>query len=734
MPDCTVNNLGLEKHLNLLRDVVPNSVDLYACNASGRLIAAADGNARNTTAGDWIVEGSVLSGLAENPRGACMVPGFKKRYLTPVCNTLDEPVVYLVAILNDHNESQEDVTENLISRSCSAVASCIEKEYNLTAELDAMALELAGRYEELNLIYGTTDDITDFENEGHTLTNLIEKYIEHLDVDMIALAFPKQERVFSATNGHDPIPEAYEIILNLGRNYSSNSGDTGKFIIINDFTDPQRDRYHLHVPCKIMACPVLNSRGTSNGILICINHMQRTDFFNSDKNLLSVMSKKVAKIVQSNYDVMTGLINQHAFEYVIQDAIKTSRRKGLFHCVLNIDLDKLKVINDSLGREAGDHIIQSVADLIHNKLRNADTVSYLGEGRYGALLEQCTMEQGMQVSESLRNLVRESEFTWESVPVEASISIGMVLIEPHTQSIDEVLESVEMARDAAKEGGYNRIHLYRQSDNDIALRKEHLGWVARIQQALRNDEFITFCQTISPVSRTSERYHFEVLLRMVDKDGSIITPNKFIPPAERFNLMPTIDRWVINHTMNILSSEGLAQKPGDGVISINLSGQSLADRELTSYIIDKADRYRIAPDCICFEITETSAIRDIAIAQDIFKQLKARGFKLSLDDFGTGLSTFSYLKNMPVDYLKIDGSFVRTILDDNIAFAMVASINHVGHVMGLKTICEYVESDELATQLTNIGVDYLQGYAIGKPVDLRSYISGLHLSTPACAG
>jgi diguanylate cyclase (GGDEF)-like protein len=446
------------------------------------------------------------------------------------------------------------------------------------------------------------------------------------------------------------------------------------------------------------------------------------------------MSKKVGKIVQSNYDIMTGLINQHAFKTVIQDAIKSSRRKGLFHCVLNIDIDNLKVINETLGRDAGDFIIRCVADILQNKLRSADTVCYMGEGRYGALLDQCNIDQGMQVAESLRKLIQESTFTWKDKPAETSITIGVGLIEPHTQKFDEVLEAAEMARDAAKEIGYNRIHVYRQNDDGFASRKDHLQWVTRIQQALRHDDFAVFAQTISPVAPTDESYHFEVLLRMLEKDGSIIPPGKFIPPAEQFSLMPIIDRWVINKTLEILSSRGFAQQPGEGIVSINLSGQSLTDNELTDYVIDLINKYRIAPECICFEITETAAIHDTTSAYNIFRQLKSRGFKLSLDDFGTGLSSFSYLRDMPVDFLKIDGSFVRTILEDNVTSAMVASINHVGHVMGIKTIAEFVESDEIITALKHIGVDYLQGYAIAKPADLPNYLSELRSSNSALAG
>ena len=733
MPDSTVNAISFVKYLTLLREMAPDTVDLYACDTAGCLIAADDSNSQKTTTNNIIIEIKLLSGLLCIPDESFLCPNEKKHYLIPVCNTLDEPIAYLVAVLNDNSEPNKEFISNLINQSFSTIVSCIEKEYQLTTELDAMASELASRYEELNLIYETTDSITDSRDEYNALTELIEKYVEHLDVDMIALAFPKQERIFSASNPGATVPEAYEIVHNLSQTYLKQAAADDNCLVINDFTDLQHNKYDLHIPCKVMACPVLNNRGDVNGLLVCINHIRRPDFYNSDKNLLHAMSRKVAKIVQSNYDILTGLINQHAFKSVVQDAIKRSRKKGLFHCVLNIDLDNVKVINETLGRDAGDFIIKCVADILQNKLRSADTVCYMGEGRYGVLLDQCNIDRGMQVAENLRKLIEQYNFSWNDKPVETSITIGVGLIEPHTHKSDDVLEAAEMARDAAKEIGYNRIQVYRQNDDDFASRKDHLQWVTRIQQALRHDEFAVYAQTISPVAHTDESYHFEVLLRMLDKDGSIIPPGKFIPPAEQFNLMPILDRWVINKTMEILSSAGFAQQPNEGIVSINLSGQSLTDSELTDYVIDKTNKYHIAPECICFEITETAAIHDTSSAQNIFRQLKSRGFKLSLDDFGTGLSSFSYLRDMPVDFLKIDGSFVRTILEDDVTSAMVASINHVGHVMGLKTIAEFVETDELITALKHIGVDYMQGYAIAKPADLPNYLSELRSSTSALA-
>jgi EAL domain-containing protein (putative c-di-GMP-specific phosphodiesterase class I) len=252
-----------------------------------------------------------------------------------------------------------------------------------------------------------------------------------------------------------------------------------------------------------------------------------------------------------------------------------------------------------------------------------------------------------------------------------------------------------------------------------------MQWVNRIQRALREDQLQVYAQTIEPLADTNENYHFEILLRLTDREGAVILPGEFLPPAERFNLMPTIDRWVIDKTFATLSEHGFAQSSLEGVVSINLAGQSLSDEGLIDYINQKFAEYSLSTDCICFEVTETSAIGDMESAHYVMSSLKEKGCHFSLDDFGTGLSSFSYLKYLPVEYVKIDGSFVRQILDDQVAHAMVSSINQIGHIMGLKTIAEFVENDEIKKQLELINIDYIQGFSVCKPVPLEEYLAVL---------
>ena len=655
-------------------------------------------------------------------------------YSAPIYSSADEFTGTLSVVITSELASVAGLSVCQIERLLGSIVNLIEKELRLTVELDAMARELAGRYEELNLVYENSKDEADSDVDSETHNRLVADYVDYLGVDMVAIVFPGENKIFCATGKEDPIDEPYEMVRLVAEKYLPVAMEGDGFLLINDFNDRSALKLGLDIPYKVAATPVLNNRGEVEGMLICVNHLYRADFYNSDKNLLAVMAKKVAKVLHANYDALTGLYNQSIFDRVLARALETASGQGQFHCLLNIDLGNVRVINDAHGRSAGDAAIRHVARLVKSKLRNTDTVAYLGEGHYGVLLERCEVNKGQQVAENLRNLVADNPLVIDDMRIDLDISLGLALIEPHSDSLDSVVEAAEIARQSAKQLGHGQIQLFRQNDSGLMDHKQRLQWVSRIRQAMRDNCFRVYCQTIAPVRQTSEQYHFEILLRLLDDDGDVVSPAEFLPPAEQFNLMPMLDRWVIDSTFSILSEAAYCQTPGEGMVSINLSGQSLSDWELPDYIARKLDEYDISPESTCFEITETVAFRDSEQAVQCMHAIKALGCCLSLDDFGTGLSSFTYLKDLPVDFLKIDGSFVRNILSDKVSHAMVASVNQIGHVMGLKTVAEFVENEPLIERLTEMEVDYLQGYAIARPVPLDEYLDELDANVPLSSG
>lgn len=416
------------------------------------------------------------------------------------------------------------------------------------------------------------------------------------------------------------------------------------------------------------------------------------------------------------HDALTRLLNRVGFEAALKDLLERTKHETIWHSLCYLDLDNFKIINDTCGHAAGDALLQELTAVLHTQVRNSDVIARLGGDEFALLLENCPLDQAQKIGEKVRAKINDFRFSWQERTHAISASIGIVEIAPATADIAKILSTADVACFAAKELGRNRVHVYLENDNESARRHGEMQWYARITQAHAENRFMLYHQNIAPLNAdclTGE--HFEILVRMVDEQGLLVPPGAFMPAAERYNLMPMIDRWVINKTFDSVKqrlAQGLSYPE---TIAINLSGASLGDNGLLDFIKQKFSEHAIPADIICFEITETAAISNLINAVKLIKALKALGCRFSLDDFGSGLSSFTYLKNMPIDYLKIDGSFVKDMLTDSINHAMVESINQIGHVMGIKTIAEFVETQELANRLKTLGVDYAQGYGLHKP-------------------
>ena len=416
----------------------------------------------------------------------------------------------------------------------------------------------------------------------------------------------------------------------------------------------------------------------------------------------------------ASHDILTGLVNRREFENRLERALKSARARETSYALLYLDLDQFKIVNDSCGHSAGDHLLGQLGALLKSKIRWRDTLARLGGDEFGVLLESCSLDEAMQTAEALRVAISEFKFMWEDRSFRLGVSIGVVPITAENEDVASLLSAADSACAAAKEGGRNRIHSFLENDIDLMRRRREMQWAARINNALEEDRFELFRQTIRPLQHAEEGAHYELLLRMRDETGSIIAPALFIEAAERYGLTPNIDRWVIKSAFRWLVSEA-DERERLALCSINLSGQSLGDEKFLPFVIDQFQMSGLDASRICFEITETAAIASYSQANRFINALKELGCKFALDDFGTGLSSFGYLKHFPVDFLKIDGSFVKEILHDPIDREMVRSINEIGHLTGKKTIAEFAENEEIITMLRGMGIDYAQGYGVAEP-------------------
>lgn len=418
------------------------------------------------------------------------------------------------------------------------------------------------------------------------------------------------------------------------------------------------------------------------------------------------------------HDSLTDLVNRREFERRLVQALEDTHKTGSQHVLLYLDLDQFKIINDTCGHVAGDHLLKQVATLLSHQVRSDDTLARLGGDEFGVLLRGCDSDHALKVAEKLCEEVHEFRFVWQNRPFSVSLSIGMVLINENYNSAGELLSHADLACYAAKDRGRNNVQIYETNDVEMQQRQRDMNWTSRIQQALQNNSFCLWQQDMVALQPdTVDGYRTEFLVRLKEGDD-IVPPGAFIPAAERFNLMTRIDRKVIELAFEYLNRTGLGRKD-TGTFFINLSGSSFNEPELFLYISQLAERYRLIPERICFEITETSAIANLNATQRFINSAKRRGFKFALDDFGAGMSSFSYLKALPVDYLKIDGGFVRNLLDDPIDLAIVDACNRIGHSAGLKTVAEFVENDAVKARLVELGLDYAQGYGIAKPRPLE---------------
>ena len=607
-----------------------------------------------------------------------------------------------------------------------SLAECVIAEHALQRDLEIVTSELTERYEELNLVYKTADGVEHDDEYGDALQQLVRNTRDHLNIDLVALLIPDKGIEFHAADAANVLGDPRELIAALRGKPCEWLVANSTTLVLNTPDEALRAELMPGFTGKLLACPLADTRGLTIGALILVNEGRRPEFSNGDRNLASVMAGKAAKILLASHDALTGLITRGVFEYHLAASMALARR-GQASCLLYLNIDQLHVYNDTLGRNIGDELIRQIAVLLRSELRGSDIVARLGGDEFGVLLQGCHLDRGRAVAEKLRQMVAQTGFAIDGKQINATVSVGVATLDGDSSSIITALASAEVACSAARDQGRDRVMVYQVDDIKLAERTEQMHWVSRLQNALRQDSFLLYAQTIEPL-RPGGQPHLEVLLRLRDADGSVLTPSGFIPAAERYHLMPAIDRWVVRQTLATIVQYGADAFPG--VISINLSGQSLTETGFLDFVIEELRRHPGLAPRICFELTETAAIRNIDEARRFINALKEMRCRFALDDFGAGLSSFAYLKSLPVDYLKIDGCFVKEILHDRPSQSIVAAINHIGHSLNLATVAEFVETDAVKVKLRDLGADYAQGFCIGRP---RPLIEHVTLTVPARA-
>jgi len=473
------------------------------------------------------------------------------------------------------------------------------------------------------------------------------------------------------------------------------------FLVVND----------TRIPVQSSIAPIRDQDNKINGAVVVFRNVSHA----------RELRKKLE--YQASHDGLTDLFNRSEFEIRLDHMVNSSKLIQN-HALVYLDLDQFKIVNDTCGHMAGDAMLRQLAGIIRNNVRDTDVVARLGGDEFGILLPQCTLILAKEIANKLLKVISEYSFKWDDKLFRVGASLGVVTISDKTVSYIDILKQADIACYAAKNLGRNRIHLYEPGDKELAKMYEEMQWVSHIEKAFDKGQFRLFVQKVVPCSdkKSSDKNSFEsyeVLLRYMNDDGTICFPGTFLGSANRYGLMTRIDEWVIENLLNSSYAIDLIKKRGNFQFNVNISYTTLDNPSSIKAISDLVINSKFPATSLCFEFTETAASINVPATLKFMRKMKLLGCKFALDDFGSGLSSFGYLKNLPVDYIKIDGTLVKDIDNDKINYAMVESINHIGKVMGLKIIAEYVHSEEIYNLLQKIDVDYLQGYYIHRPMPIE---------------
>ena len=523
-----------------------------------------------------------------------------------------------------------------------------------------------------------------------------EKLSGYSNKEVSGKAFNKVFSIVDENNG-DEIEDALQQCI-----------DSGEIVTLPEHSSlVKNDKSTVSIEASI--APMKSDNNEFIGVVIVIQDVSHTRSLNRQLSY------------QASHDLLTGLYNRRKFEEYLEELLVDTREENRFHTLFYLDLDDFKVVNDTCGHVAGDELLKQLPALFNETLRSGDTVARLGGDEFGIILQNCSLQQATTIAEKIREKIKSYRFIWEDRTFEIGVSIGVVGINSENSEMSYILSSADAACYAAKDAGRNRVHVYKPSDATVTERFGQMHWAARISKALEQQRFVIYKQPIVGLSGDKNQ-HQEILLRMIDEDGSVITPGSFMSAAERYGLMYQIDCWVIREVFQYIDRINLSDPvKGTGrIFFINLSGESINEHGLIDYILQEKNTHNISLENVCFELSENTATSNLSKATVFIKELKAHNCNFSLDGFGNGLSSFSYLKAMPVDYIKINGDFIKDISTDALDRAMVKSILTVAGILKLSTIAEHVENNDNLMVLREIGVDYVQGYYLGRPEVIES--------------
>jgi diguanylate cyclase (GGDEF)-like protein len=718
-PEKPLMDASFEPYSRLLRMLMPSVGSVIVHDGFANLVWSSDEG--DLADAPEIVKETISNALAEGSEFAGIV------------RTLDaDRVVYSFAIRGERIEllgiismiarlsgrQTEARALNYVRPLIQPALECLRREMLLRLQLGSREQDLGGRERDLSLMLEMSSQSAS-QNDADEFELILKTGLDHMHCALAALWVPEKDMVLTLTRSGQPM--APEALQRAQQHLMAWMLLQQRTIVVNRIS---KSVTNAAAPYKILACPVRHPSGRVMGVLALFNPPSADDFDSHQTRIAELLAKKATVIIQSHYDPSTGLMTRHAFER--QAAVLLSASEApLAHCILYLDIDRLHLINETFGMHVGDEVIALVAECMAKSLPRGALSARISGDRLAALVPNVGMDAAATVAENIRAAVAAVAPRAGQGSFEVSASLGVAPIGRSENALAHALATAEIACKAAKDRGRNRVEVFQDSDQSIIRRHTDILVIGQLREALDNDRFRLDAQPILPLRGNYGRPRFELLIRMLGDHGEIIPPAKFLSSAERYQLMPSIDRWVVRRACELLGAYHKTISEESARFAINLSGQSLQDESFLPFVIDQIEKSGLPPNVLCFELTETATIGNLAKAQDFMRTLQNLGCQFALDDFGTGVSSLAYLKDLSVNYLKIDGSFVRDSVQNARSDSMIKAIAQLAKVMCMETIAEYVETDNLRVKMTELGVDYGQGFAMGKSQPLEELLAEL---------
>jgi diguanylate cyclase (GGDEF)-like protein len=718
--ECSPEEASFEPYGRLLRMLMPSLRGVVVHDGFANLVWASDG--WDVTDGDVIVKEAIANALADTTEFAGIlhsVDADRDIYSFAVRGEHIELLGVVSLVLRPSGTQAEARPLQYVRQLVQPALECLRRELSLRSKLGSRERDLDVRERDLTLMLDMSSHKSTAANDADEFQLILKTGLDHLGCALAALWVPEKNITLSRTRSGQPMPS--ELLVRAERHLMAWMQLQQRTITVNRISKMASD---AAAPYKILACPIRHSSERVMGVLALFNPPSANDFDQHQTRIAELLAKKATIVIQAQYDTSTGLMTRQAFERHAT-VLFSSGEPLTAHSILYLDIDRLHVINETFGMHVGDEVIVNVAECMAKALPAGALSARISGDRLAALIPNTALDVAAVVAERVRADSAAIVPRTAHGSFDVTVSLGVAPICRSDSPLAHALATAEIACKAAKDRGRNRVEVFQDSDQSIIRRHTDIMVIGQLRDALGDDSFRLDAQPILPLRGNYGRPRFELLLRMLGDRGEIIPPGKFLSAADRYQLMPTIDRWVVRRSCELLGAHGATAGEDSARFAINLSGQSLQDDSFLDFVIEQIDTSGVAPSVLCFELTETATIGNLVKAQAFMRSLQDLGCQFALDDFGTGVSSLAYLKDLSVNYIKIDGSFVRDAIVNPRSESMIKAIAQLAKVMCMETIAEYVETDALRARMADLGVDYGQGFAIGKAQKLEDLLQEL---------